>query len=98
LVAVVCLPVRAQGVGPEVVTLKVRESVYHSLQLIVSRSAGPPEVLNFSAREMKQDGAQEAATQQVLAKLYREGYAVKSTYGGGDRFGNTNTLILVREK
>lgn len=97
LMALAYLPAQAQVVGPEVVTLKVREG-YHYLQLIVSRSAGPPEVLKYSAREMKEDGAQEAVTLQVLAKLYREGYVVKSTYGGGDHFGNTNTLILVREK
>ena len=95
--ALACLPARAQVVGPEVVTLKVRES-HNNLQLIVSRSAGLPEVLKYSAREMKEDGVQEAATLQVLAKLYREGYVVKSTYGEGDRFGNTNTPILVREK
>jgi len=94
-----CVPARAQqGAGPEVVTVKVNESRFHPLQLIISRDNGPAEVLTFDAKGMHKPGAKEAATQQVLAKLYREGFVVKNTFGGGDKFGNVNTLIFVREK
>lgn len=88
LIAVACLvagagmPARAQGAGPEVVTVKVREGRNHPLQLIISRSSGPAEVLTFDSKEMRKPGANEAATQQVLAKLYCEGFAVKNTFGG----------------
>ena len=105
LITVACLvagagvPARAQqGAGPEVVTVKVNERPFHSLQLIVSRDSGPAEVLTFDGKQMRQPGAKEAATQQVFAKLYREGFVVKTTFGGGDKYGNLNTLIFVREK
>ena len=94
-----CVPARAQqGAGPEVVTVKVRELRHHPLQLIISRGSGPTEVLTFDSKQMRKPGANEVATQQVLAKLYREGFVVKNTFGGGDKFGNVNTLIFVREK
>ena len=94
-----CVSARAQqGAGPEVVTVKVNDGIYHPLQLIISRDSGPAEVLTFDAKEMRKPGAKEAATQQVLAKLYREGFVVKNSFGGGDRYGNVNTLIFVREK
>ena len=98
LLAGACVPARAQGAGPEVVTVKVRERRNHPLQLIVSRSSGPVEVLTFDSKEMRKPGANEAATQQVLAKLYREGFVVKNTFGGSDNFGTVNTLIFVREE
>ena len=105
LLAVACLvagagvPSRAQqGAGPEVATVKVRDLRNEPLQLIISRGSGPAEVLTFDSKEMRKPGANEAATQQVLAKLYREGFVVKNTFGGGDHFGNVNTLIFVREK
>lgn len=105
LLTVACLmagagvPARAQqGAGPEVVTVKVNDGHYRPLQLIISRDSGPAEVLTFDAKGMRKPGAKEAATQQVLAKLYREGFAVKNSFGGGDKYGNVNTLILVREK
>ena len=98
LVVAAASPVRAQSGGPEVVTVKVREG-FHSLQIIVSCGTEKGEVLNFSSKDLKAEGAPEAATQQVLAKLYREGYALKGSYGGGsDYFGNSNTLIFTKEK
>ena len=86
-----------QGAGPEVVTVKVDDR-HRPLQLIISRGSGPAEVLTFDAKEMRKPGAKEAATQQAFAKLYREGFVVKNSFGGGDKFGNVNTLIFVREK
>ena len=94
-----CVPARAQqGAGPEVVTVKVRELRHHPMQLIISRGSGPAEVLTVDSKQMRKPGANEVTTQQVLAKLYREGFVVKNTFGGGDKFGNVNTLIFVREK
>lgn len=84
LMAGACVPARAQGTGPEVVTVKVNESRYRPLQLIISRDSGPAEVLTFDAKGMRKPGAKEAATQQVLAKLYREGFVVKNSFGGGE--------------
>ena len=82
LVAGACVPARAQqGAGPEVVTVKVNESRFHPLQLIISRDSGPAEVLTFDAKGMRKPGAKETATQQVLAKLYREGFVVKTRLG-----------------
>lgn len=99
LVAGAGVPARAQqGAGPEVVTVKVNDGHYRPLQLIISRDSGPAEVLTFEAKEMRKPGAREAATQQVFAKLYREGFVVKNSFGGGDKFGNVNTLLFVREK
>ncbi|GAC1377592.1 MAG: hypothetical protein NVS3B25_35730 [Hymenobacter sp.] len=98
LVVATASPGRAQAGGPEVVTVKVREG-FHSLQIIVSRGTGKGEVFNFPSKDLKAEGAPEAATQQVLATLYREGYTLKGTYGGGsDYFGNSNTLIFTKEK
>ena len=98
LVVGACVSARAQqGAGPEVVTVNV-SNVRGILQLIISRDSGPAEVLTFDAKEMRKPEAREAATQRVLAKLYREGFVVKNSFGGGSNFGNVNTLIFVREK
>ena len=98
LVVVAASPVCAQAGGPEVVTVKVREG-FHSLQIIVSRGTEKSEVHTFPSKDLKADGAPESATQQVLAKLYREGYTLKGSYGGGsDYFGNSNTLVFTKEK
>lgn len=49
--------------------------------------------LGLSVKSLTTSGE---AMQQVFAKLYKEGYSLKSTFGGGQGF--TSTLVFVKEK
>lgn len=96
LVALASQPAVAQAGSPDVVTVKVKEAFYY-LQIIISRGAGKPQVLDFPQKALKEDGAIEAATQQVIAKLYQEGYTLKETFGGAyPASGTRSTLIFTK--
>jgi hypothetical protein len=96
LVALASSPAMAQTGGADIVTMKVKES-FGTLQIIISRSTGKPEVLNFPQKDLKEDGAIEAATQQVIAKLYQEGYALKGSFGGSyPASGTRSTLVFTK--
>ena len=67
------------------------------LHLDIARPTGPREQRVYKPRELGEHGPGAAElTRQLLAQLAREGYALTNTYGGGDRFGNLNTLVFTR--
>ena len=95
--ALAAQPARAQS-HPDVVVLKVLESQL-ATRIVIARGWGFPEELNVTAGLTGNEAtvAQESAKkiQQVLTKLYEQGYAIKSTFGGSA--GGSSTLVLVKE-
>ncbi|RZK32560.1 MAG: hypothetical protein EOO63_00980 [Hymenobacter sp.] len=92
LVAVAFRPVLAQTTGPEVVVVQFYHQATPRLYAAIARGVAKPEVL-----DMKGDAAEEAQfCQQIIAKLYRDGYTIKSTFGGSSI--NTGTLVFIKEK
>ncbi len=58
----------------------------------IARGEAKPEV-----QDVKGDGAEEAQfCQRIIAKLYQEGYTLKSTFGAGTT--TTGTLVFTKEK
>jgi hypothetical protein len=90
------LPVLAQAGGPDIVVVKVSE-VQNSTQIVIMRGEGKSELM-----ELEGGGGPNAMTQsarrvqQVLTKLYAQGYVIKSTFTGDH--GNMSTLVLVKEQ
>ncbi len=97
LVALASSPVIAQTAGPQVVVVRVNDGGGLGSHLVIVRGEGKSEVVDFplglSVKSLTTSGE---AMQQVFAKLYQEGYALKSTFGGGQ--GYTSTLVFVKEK
>ena len=78
--------------GAEVVIVQFYHQGTPRLYAAIARGGVKPEVV-----DMKGDGAEEAQfCQQVIAKLYKEGYTIKSTFGGSSI--NTGTLVFIKEK
>ena len=91
-------PGRAQTAHPDVVIVKVLEARL-ATRIIIARNWGIPDELEVTAGLTGNEATvvQESAKkmQQILAKLYEQGYAIKSTFGGGG--GSPSTLVLVKE-
>ncbi len=85
----------AQTGGAQVVVVRVYDAG-GNVELAISRGTGPTELLKFSSGVTKKH-LQEAAEgyQQALAKLYQEGYSLKSTFTTAE---NLATLVFVKEK
>ena len=82
--------------GSDVVVVKVVEDA-GSLRLDIARATGPHEQRNYRPRDLSDYGPGAAElTRQLLAQLAREGYALTTTYGGGERYGNRNTLVFTQ--
>ena len=62
--------------------------------MLVSRGEGKTEAI--AVKKDKNLGFETEAYQQVIAKLYQEGYAIKSTFSDGVR--NQSTLVFIKEK
>jgi hypothetical protein len=92
LVALASSPAMAQTGEADVVIVKISEG-YSSLHIAIAHGTGKPEVFDYKAKDLREDGAA-AATQKILAKLYQQGYTLKGTYGGNQ--GYMSTLIFVR--
>jgi len=92
-------PARAQTSHSDVVVVKVLESRLVT-RIVIARSWGIPEELEITAGLTGSEATvvEESAKkmQQVLTKLYEQGYAIKSTFGGGQ--GSPSTLVLVKEQ
>lgn len=82
--------------GPDIVVVKVFENT-NFLIIDIARAKGKREQRSFKPSDLREKGPGAAElTRQLLAQLYQEGYALTSTYGGGDHFSNLNTLVFTR--
>ncbi len=90
-------PADAQTGKSDIVVVKVLES-RSSTRIIIARSWGFPEELEVKAglagNEATMVRESAAKMQEVLMKLYEQGYAIKSSFGGSD--GGPSTLVLVK--
>lgn len=99
-----CLPLgfcRAAYPGPnwqsDIVVVKVLESRL-ATRIIIARSWGFPDELEVKAglagneTTLVRESAKKM--QEVLMKLYEQGYTIKSSFGGSD--GGPSTLVLVK--
>ncbi|MGI4872468.1 MAG: hypothetical protein ACRYFX_14980 [Janthinobacterium lividum] len=92
LVALASSPVKAQTGGAEVVVVHFYHNGTPRLYAAIARGDSAPQVV-----DMKGDGAEEATfCQRILAKLYQEGYSLRSTFGGSSSL--TGTLVFTKEK
>ena len=91
LILIACLlalgasPVNAQTSGPGVVFVSIVESSY-SVKAAITREDGKSEVLTFPGGfSDKNLTGNSQWDQKLISKLYQEGYALKSTFGGDRR-------------
>lgn len=95
--ALAAQPASAQTGSADVVVVKVLESPL-ATRIIIARSSGFPDEYDIKASLAGNEAtvARESAQkmQEILTKLYDQGYAVRSTFGGGD--GGHSTLVLVK--
>jgi hypothetical protein len=84
LVALASKPVMAQTAGPDVVVVRVTDG------LVASQIDLP---VGTHTKGLVSSGE---VIQQAIAKLYQEGYSLKSTFGGHQ--GSASTLVFVKEK
>lgn len=90
LVALASQPVMAQTGGADVVVVHFYHNGTPRLYAAVARNGAKAEV-----QDMKGDGAEETEfCQRIIAKLYQEGYTLKSTFGGSGSM--TGTLVFVK--
>ena len=93
-------PVAAQTATADVVVVRTYEAG-GGVRVVIARGEGAPEVLDFYDYFGKTDpakglGAAAAVYQKVVAGLYLQGYALKSTFSPGT--GGGSTLVFVKEK
>lgn len=95
LMALASQPVRAQTGGSNVVVVRVHDNGV-SIELLISRGKGNSELIKFSSGRSSKN-LQEAAEgyQQTLAKLYQEGYSLKSTFTSAE---SLSTLVFVKDR
>jgi opacity protein-like surface antigen len=91
LVALASQPVVAQAGEPEVIVVQVYYTGIATGHILITRGAGKNEDIEFKGKSWTETGE---AVQAAIAKLYKEGYSVKSTYAPGT--GSAATLILVK--
>jgi hypothetical protein len=92
LVALASQPVMAQTAGPEVVVVQAYFPIGTG-RVVISRGPGKTEELEFK-NGFRQTAAAESY-QQVIAKLYQEGYSIKTSFSSTS---GLSTLIFVKEK
>ena len=93
-------PVAAQTKRSEVVVVQTIETG-GEVRVVIAYGSDKTEVVTFKDyfskdASQKGPGAGAVGYQKVFAKLYQEGYSVKSTFATGG--GITSTLVFVREK
>jgi hypothetical protein len=91
-------PVLARVSEPEIIIVKVLESRL-ATRIVIARSWGIPEEVEITPGLTGNEATVEVEAakkmQQVLAKLYQQGYSIKSTFSG-ER--GLSTLVLVKEQ
>ncbi|MFD1874263.1 hypothetical protein [Hymenobacter bucti] len=96
LVALASQPVMAQTGGADVVVVRIADGSNAS-QLVIVRGPGRNERIDLSSSiNNKSLTSTGEAIQQATAKLYQEGYILKSTFSGQGGF--VSTLVFVKEK
>jgi hypothetical protein len=94
-VALASQPVLAQA-SPDVVVVRVADGTYGS-QLVIVRGPGKNEQIDLiNSTNTKGLISSGEAIQQALAKLYQEGYSLKSSFSGHQ--GQVSTLVFVKGK
>jgi hypothetical protein len=94
LVALASQPAMAQTGRPEVVVVKVMESMY-TMRIVVVQGSGTPQVQELNIGEgTKAMVSSSQEIQKVVAGLYAQGYSLKSTFDGNK--GVVSTLIFVK--
>ncbi len=83
----------AQAGGAQVVVMQVYYTGLGAGHVMITRGPGKPEITDFAGRDFEQNGA---AVQAAIAKLYQEGYVLKSTFSPGA--GPSSTLVFTKEK
>ncbi len=90
-------PAKAQTGHPDVVVVKVLESQL-ATRIIVARSWGLPDEMEvktgFAGNEATMAKESAEKIQEVLGKLYQQGYAIKGTFSSSN--GGPSTLVLVK--
>ncbi|WP_460584560.1 hypothetical protein [Hymenobacter arcticus] len=95
LVALASSPTLAQTSGPDIVVVKVAE-FQNNTQIAIAHGEGKAEVMELEGGAGPNAMSQSAKrVEQVLAKLYAQGYVLKSTYSGYG--GNMSTLVFLKE-
>jgi hypothetical protein len=93
LLALTSQPVIAQTVRPPVVVVQLYFSGISTHHIAITRGEGQTEDIEFKDQGTKEHGTAEAY-QRALARLYQEGYTLKSTFS----LGTLSTVTLVFEK
>jgi hypothetical protein len=94
LLALAAQPGLAQTSGPDIIVVKVAE-FQNNTQIVIARSEGKSEVMELEGGAGPNAMTQSAKkVQQVLTKLYAQGYVLKSTFSGYQ--GNMSTLVLIK--
>jgi hypothetical protein len=98
LLALASQPVMAQTGGADVVVMTVKALGVNRVRVVLAYNGGKTEaqiVKNIATTDEAQDEAT-SEYQRIIAKLYQQGYSLKSTFsqGYGDR--DTSTLIFVK--
>jgi hypothetical protein len=98
LMALASSPVMAQTGGPDVVVMTVKALGVNKVRVVLAYNGGKTEeqiVKNIVGNDQAQDEAT-SEYQRIIAKLYQQGYSIKSTFsqGYGDR--DTSALIFVK--
>jgi hypothetical protein len=91
LVALASQPVMAQTGGADVVVVQVSFGVGAG-QILISRGEGKTEIV--TVKKNKNEAFESEAYQQVIAKLYQEGYTIKSTFSDGVK--NQCNLVFIK--
>ena len=94
LVAFASQPVMAQASGTEVIIVQANVQSPGGGYITITRGTEKAERVNF-AYFNKRDPTEEVAYQQVIAKLYQEGYSIKSTFTSSPSRAETVTVTIV---
>jgi hypothetical protein len=97
LVALASQPVMAQDTEAEVVIVQITVVSRGDGYITITRGTEKAEVVKFAVYN-KRDPTEAVAYQQVITKLYREGYSLKSTFdtSGGNSDIVTANMVFVK--
>jgi hypothetical protein len=88
--------VMAQTGGADVVVVRVADGTIGSKMVIVRGPGKNEQVDLFDGTNTKGLVTSGEAIQQVIVKLYQEGYVLKSTFSGHQAL--VSTLVFIKEK
>jgi hypothetical protein len=94
LVALASQPVMAQASGAEVIIVQTNIVSSSGGYITITRGTEKTERVNF-AYYNKRDPTEAVAYQQVMTKLYQEGYSIKSTFTSSASRAETVIVTMV---